>query len=65
MTFHLENIEKFINKLDSKTLKILESISVTRTYKKGDFLLQQDQICKNSYFIETGIARKFYLNEGK
>lgn len=65
MTFHLENIEKFINKLDSKTLKMLESISVTRTYKKGDFLLQQDQICKNSYFIETGIARKFYLNEGK
>ncbi len=65
MLSHLENIDNFINQLDSKTLKMLESISVTKTYKKGDYLLQQDQICKNSYFIEKGIARKFYLNDGK
>jgi CRP-like cAMP-binding protein len=65
MISHLENIETFIEKLDSKTLKMLESISINKTYKKGDYLLQQDQICKNSYFIEDGIARKFYLNDGK
>jgi CRP-like cAMP-binding protein len=65
MHSHLENIDKFINQLDSKTLKMLESISDIKTYKKGEYLLQQDQICKNSYFIEKGIARKFYLNDGK
>ena len=65
MHLHLQNIEKFIDKLDFKTLLALENISITKTYKKGDFLLQQDQICKNSYFIAEGIARKFYLNDGK
>jgi CRP-like cAMP-binding protein len=62
---HLQNINRFIDNLDFKTLQMLESISVTKTYKKGDYLLQQDQICKNSYFIADGIARKFYLNDGK
>jgi CRP-like cAMP-binding protein len=65
MVSQLQNIDDFINQLDSKTLEILESISHTKTYKKGEYLLQQDQICKNSYFIENGIARKFYLNDGK
>lgn len=65
MISYLLEINNFVENLDSKTLKMLESISVTKTYKKGDYLLQQDQICKNSYFIEKGIARKFYLNDGK
>jgi CRP-like cAMP-binding protein len=65
MTSFLQKINNFVENLDSKTLKMLESISITKTYKKGDYLLQQDQICKNSYFIEKGIARKFYLNDGK
>jgi CRP-like cAMP-binding protein len=65
MHLHLQNINHFIDTLDNKTLHMLESISITKTYKKGEYLLQQDQTCKNSYLISEGMVRKFYLNDGK
>jgi len=65
MDAYLDKIDTFINHLDLKTLAVLESISSTKKIKKGEYLLQQGEICKKSYFIEQGIARKFYLNDGK
>ncbi len=65
MTPQLSKINDFIDQLDNETLTVLEEISVTKIYKKGDYLLQQDQICKNSYLIEEGIVRKYYLDDGK
>jgi CRP-like cAMP-binding protein len=65
MNSQFEKINDFITRLDTETLTALNTISVEKIFKKGDFLLRQDEVCKKSYWIEKGIARKFYLNEGK
>jgi CRP-like cAMP-binding protein len=65
MLAQLEKIDDFTKKLDEKTLLALRTISIEKSFKKGDFLLQQGEICRKSYWIETGIARKFYINDGK
>ncbi len=62
---YLYKINDFINKLAPPVSSAFESIAYLKTYKKGDFLLQQDEICKKSYLIEKGIARKYYLHDGK
>jgi CRP-like cAMP-binding protein len=65
MNSQLEKINNFLESLDAETLGALNAISLKKTIKKGDFLLRQDEVCKKSYWIEKGIARKYYLNEGK
>jgi CRP-like cAMP-binding protein len=65
MNSHLDKISDFITRLDTETLTALNAISVEKMFKKGDFLLQQDEVCKKSYWIEKGVARKYYLNDGK
>lgn len=65
MTSYLDKINDFIHRLDQETLALLHSISTVKTFKKGDYLLRQDEICKKSYLIEKGIARKYYINDGK
>jgi CRP-like cAMP-binding protein len=65
MKEHLSKINALIDQLSSDASSILKSISTTKTYKKGAFLLQQDEVCRKSFWVEEGIARKFYLNDGK
>ena len=42
----------------SERLKRLE-------FAKGQILLRQDKICNYLYFVDTGLARTFYLKDGK
>jgi CRP-like cAMP-binding protein len=65
MHVHVSKINDFIKTLAPETLVALSSISIDKQYKKGDYLLREGEVCKKSCFIETGIARKFYLNDGK
>lgn len=65
MTSYLDKINAFLKKLDHTTLSELEGCAMIKTFKKGDFLLKQDQICRYSFQIEDGVARKYYLNDGK
>ncbi|MBC7937659.1 MAG: Crp/Fnr family transcriptional regulator [Rhizobacter sp.] len=65
MNSHLDKINDFTARLDIETLTALNAISVEKIFKKGNFLLRQDEVCKKSYWIEKGIARKYYLNDGK
>lgn len=51
--------------LDEDTLTGLQRISSEKTYKKGELLLRQSEICGKSYLLLSGIARKYYLNDGK
>lgn len=46
-------------------MSALQSISSDKKYKKGDLLLRQNEICGKSYLLMSGIARKYYLNDGK
>ncbi len=61
----LQKIHAFLQRLDPQSLAALDAISTIKLVKKGEFLLRQDEICRKSFSIETGIARKFYLHEGK
>jgi CRP-like cAMP-binding protein len=65
MNAQLHKINDFITRLDTETLSTLKAISVEKIFKKGDFLLRQGEVCRNSYWIESGVARKYYLNDGK
>lgn len=65
MNEYLSKINSLIDRMDKDTLSVLKDISKTKTYKKGDFLLQQGEVCRHSFTIEEGILRKFYLNDGK
>lgn len=61
----LRKIDELIQNLDRETLLALESIRELKIYKKGEFLLHQDKLCKYSFWIEKGILRKFYQNDAK
>lgn len=63
MTSYLERIKDFIVSLDVETQIRLENAETTREFAKGEYLLRQEEICRHSFFIEKGIARKFYLTE--
>lgn len=65
MNEYLTKINSFIDRLDKDTFSVLKDISKTKTYKKGDFLLRQDEVCRHSFTIIEGVLRKFYLNNGK
>lgn len=65
MDSYLQQIDQFIEKLPSKALKALDKISYTKRFKKDEFLLRHGQICQQSFLIKKGLARKYYLNDGK
>jgi len=65
MTAHLDKINEYINALDKDTQTALQNISAEKIYKKGELLLRQHEVCRKSYFVLSGIARKYYLNDGK
>jgi CRP-like cAMP-binding protein len=65
MTSYIDKINDYIKALDKETQAALQNISSIKQYKKGELLLRQDEVCTKSYLIQSGIARKYYLNDGK
>lgn len=65
MTSYLDKINNFIDQLDLDTVTTLKNISASKSFKKGDFILRQGEVCKKSFLLEKGIARKYYLHDGK
>jgi len=65
MIEHIKRIEKLIASFDNVTIDLLNKIEVIKHFRKGDILLREGNICKKSYHIVSGIARKYYLKEGK
>jgi CRP-like cAMP-binding protein len=63
MNSYLNKINEFIENLDAETQTALEKITTRKRFEKGEFLLRQDEICRQSFFIEKGIVRKFYVTE--
>jgi len=64
MKTYLNKINEFILGLDGETQSALEQITSHKIFQKGEYLVRQDEICRHSFFIDKGIARKFYLTEG-
>ena len=65
MTSFLNKTNHYIHSSDQETLEALQNISTEKSYKKGDLLLKENEICGKSFLLIEGIARKYYLNNGK
>lgn len=65
MKDYLVQIVKYINALEQEAKQALQDITFVKEFKKGTFLLQQGEVCRSSFSIQKGLARKFYLNNEK
>ncbi|MCA6079034.1 Crp/Fnr family transcriptional regulator [Fulvivirga sedimenti] len=60
----IEHFSEFIPVSD-KLKKELESRLFTAVFKKGELVLDANQVCTKSYFIKSGILRVYFLKDGK
>jgi CRP-like cAMP-binding protein len=58
----IQHIRKHIDFSDSEILT-LEKYIVQNNYKKKEYLLQENNICRNLYFVEKGCLRMYFVNE--
>ena len=65
MKVYIDKIKRLIENFDTETLISLETISKQKTFLKGDYLLKANNVCSKSYWVESGIIRKFYLHQDK
>ena len=64
----MEAFKNFIKQFPHYKPEIFEGIIPylsTKAIKAGDYFLRQGTICKNIAFIEEGLIRLYYLNDGK
>ena len=61
----LEQYFKEFSPLEEEVLAILLQCTITRSYDKGDYLLQAGNTCKYLYFINEGLAKSFFTREDK
>nr|WP_315223561.1 Crp/Fnr family transcriptional regulator [uncultured Flavobacterium sp.] len=57
----------FINslqKLDNETELAVRSYFVEKRFKKNEFIIKEGLICTNVYFIQSGVVRRFCLEDG-
>lgn len=65
MKIYIDKITHLIENLDEDTLLSLEAVSKSKVFSKGDYLLKAESVCSKSYWVESGIIRKFYLHNDK
>lgn len=68
MEQHLSSFLNYIRSkihLDTALENIIVSVCDITKHKKGDLLIQQDQVAHRVYFIDEGSARTFYYHDGK
>jgi CRP-like cAMP-binding protein len=65
MNSYIQELDKFVNKLEPSLQEQLYALTRLKYYKKGEFLLKEGFTCKATFMIESGIVRKYYLNNGK
>ncbi|MDB5281491.1 MAG: Crp/Fnr family transcriptional regulator [Bacteroidota bacterium] len=60
----VETLQQFSN-LSVEELEQLEQCMEMKSLKKGDFFLQQGQVCHHLGFLDTGIMRVFHVANDK
>jgi CRP-like cAMP-binding protein len=63
MKDYIDKINQHVGKFDKRTWVSLRNISKSKTFLKGDYLLKADCICNKSYWVKSGIIRKFYVHQ--
>lgn len=61
----LKKIQQHLQSLDEKSSRSLDQTTELRLYKRNEYLLRARDVCKSSFQLIEGLARKFYLNDGK
>lgn len=61
-TKYKEFIQKHIT-IDSMQWEFLKSLLTLKRFKKGDTILHQGDVCKELYFINSGLARGYIIDE--
>jgi CRP-like cAMP-binding protein len=61
MIAYLKKIDAFLKELDNAAQAQLNDCSSIISFKKGDYLLRKGQICMQSFIVQTGIARKYFV----
>jgi CRP/FNR family transcriptional regulator, anaerobic regulatory protein len=54
---------KQITKLPVESEREIINTFIREEFPKGHFLFKQNEVCRNIYFIEQGLARTFYISE--
>lgn len=62
---HLDKINQLIASFDLEALQAFQSVSMTKQFKKGSFLLRAGEVCQYSFLLQSGIARKFIYEQEK
>ncbi len=62
MTLLLQHIEKIILLSEEEKELILSKIEI-KSYKAKKVLLHAGEVCKHSYFVNSGILRSFNIND--
>lgn len=62
MALILENIAKHVSLTPEEQTHFLSKIE-THTYKTKTILLNAGEVCKHSYFVNSGILRSFNIND--
>lgn len=62
MQLIIQNIEKIVSLSEQEKELILSKIEIQQ-YKAKNVLLNAGEICKHSYFVNSGILRSFNIND--
>ncbi len=62
MSLLLDNLAKHIQ-LSPEEQVLFLSKTTTQTFKSKTILLHSGQVCKNSYFVNSGVLRSFNIND--
>lgn len=65
MKAYTDKINHLLNTFDADTLRALDAVSTERTFSKGSYLLQAGSVCNQSYWVMSGILRKFYMHNDR
>ena len=65
MEKQLAKIDALLKRLPPAVQLLLDGVTTRHTFRKGDYLLRQGDVCQYNFVIETGLARKYYLMDGR
>ena len=64
----MESFNRYLQQFPHYTPRVFEDLGPhlsTVELKSGDYFLQHDKVCRKIAFIESGLIRLYYLNDGK
>jgi len=64
----MNELIRFINhfqEMDADTEQAIRKCFVKESFKKNQLLVEEGKICSKVYFVQSGLVRRFYINDGQ